>query len=75
MKKMLALLLVSACVAGCGTAAKKSELWEHESIYRNWDHMRFSWGGHDDVSREEVKKSAEQGWWGKDIEVPAALGK
>ena len=76
MKKMLLVLLgVGACFAGCGGTASQSGVWEHDTLYRNMDHMRFSWGGHDDVSREEVKKSAEQGWWGKDIEVPAALGK
>ena len=71
MKKLLALLVVSACVAGCGTAAKKSELWEHDTIYKNWDHLSFSWGGHKTVSREEAKKSVEEGWWGKETTVRA----
>ena len=69
MKKMLALLVVSACVAGCGTAAKKSELWEHDTIYKNWDHLSFSWSGSQEVSKEEAKKSVEQGWWGKETTV------
>jgi hypothetical protein len=69
MKKMLALLFVIACVAGCGTAAQKSELWEHDTIYKNWDHLSFSWGGHKDVSQEEAKKSVEEGWWGKETTV------
>jgi len=73
MKKMLALLVLSACVAGCGTAAQKSELWEHDTLYKNWDHLRFSWGGHKQVSQEEASKSVEQGWWGKEttVQVPA----
>ena len=73
MKKMLALLVVSACVAGCGTAAKKSELWEHDTIYKNWDHMRFSWGGHKQVSQEEAIQSVQENWWGKEttVSVPA----
>ena len=73
MKKMCALLFMIACVAGCGTAAQKSELWEHNSIYKNWDHMRFSWGGHKAVSQEEAVKSVEEGWWGKEtaVRVPA----
>ena len=69
MKKMLALLVLSACVAGCGTAAKKSELWEHDTIYKNWDHMRFSWGGHKQVSQEEAIQSVEEKWWGKETTV------
>ena len=69
MKKLLALLAVSACVAGCGTAAKKSELWEHDSIYKNWDHMKFSWGGHQNVSQEEAIQSVQENWWGKETTV------
>mgnify|MGYP003439681071 CR=1 FL=1 len=69
MNKLLALLVLSLCVAGCGTAAQKSELWEHDTIYRNWDHMRFSWGGHKEVSQQEAKKSFEEGWWGKETTV------
>jgi hypothetical protein len=69
MKKVLALLVVSACVAGCGTAAKKSELWEHDTVYKNWGHMMFSWGGHQEASQEEAKKSVEEGWWGKETTV------
>ena len=69
MKKVLALLAVIACLAGCGTAAQKSELWEHDTIYKNWDHLSFSWGGHEAVSQEEAKKSVEQGWWGKETTV------
>jgi hypothetical protein len=69
MKKMLALLVVSACVAGCGAAAKKSELWEHDTIYKNWDHMKFSWSGHKEVSLEEAKKSVAEGWWGQETTV------
>ena len=69
MKKVLALLVVSACVAGCGTAAKKSELWGHDTIYKNWDHLSFSWGGHKEVSLEDAKKSVEDGWWGKETTV------
>ena len=71
MKKMLALLVVSACVAGCGTAAQKSELWEHDSLYKNWDHLRFSWGGSKAVSQEEAQKSVDEGWWGKEAPVRA----
>lgn len=75
MKKMLLVLLgVGACVAGCG-GASQSGVWEHPTLYRNVDHMGFSWGGHKDVSKEEVQKSGEQGWWGKEIEVPAAAVK
>lgn len=73
-RKLLVLLGVGVCFAGCG-GASQSGVWEHPTLYRNVDHLRFSWGGHNDVSREEVKKSGEQGWWGKEVEVPAAAVK
>jgi hypothetical protein len=73
MKKLLILLVVVACAAGCGTSASQSGVWEHETLYRDMDHLRFSWGGHKDVSSEELQKSAEEGWWGK--EIPAVSGK
>ncbi len=69
MKKLLALLVVSVCLAGCGTAAKKSELWEHDTIYKNWDHLSFSWSGHEEVSQQEANKSVAEGWWGKETTV------
>jgi len=73
MKKMLALLVLSACVAGCGTAAQKSELWQHETIYKNWDHMVFSWGGHKNVSQEEAVQSVQENWWGKETTVSVPM--
>jgi hypothetical protein len=73
MKKLLALLALSACVAGCGTAAQKSELWEHETIYKNWDHMKFSWGGHKNVSQGEVIQSVQENWWGKETTVSVPM--
>lgn len=69
MKKLLVLLVVGACLAGCGTAAKKSELWEHNTIYKNYDHLRFSWGDHEEVSQQEVNQSVAEGWWGKETTV------
>ena len=72
-RKLLILLVVSACAAGCGASASQSGVWEHETLYRDWDHLRFSWGGHKDVSNQELQKSTEEGWWGK--EVPVETGR
>jgi hypothetical protein len=46
MKKLLGLLVLSAFAAGCGASASQSEMWKHDTMYRDWDHLRFSWGGH-----------------------------
>jgi hypothetical protein len=74
-KRLLVLLVLSASAAGCGGAASQSGVWEHDTLYRDLDHMRFSWGGHKSVSSEEVRKSMEEGWWGKEVEVPVVPGK
>ena len=69
MKKTLMLVVLSAFAAGCGGPAAQTGVWQHDTLYRDWDHLRFSWGGHKEVSTTEVVKSREEGWWGK--EVPA----
>jgi hypothetical protein len=73
MKKVLVLLVLSACAAGCGGPASQSDMWKHDTMYRNWDHLRFSWGGHKEAGGDVVKKSENQNWWGK--EVPVEIGK
>jgi hypothetical protein len=69
MKKLLVLLALGAGVAGCGAPASQSEMWRHDTLYRNLDHLRFSWGGHKSISTDEVKQSMEEAWWGKPIPV------
>jgi len=73
MKKLLFVLTLSVCAAGCGGPASQSGVWEHDTLYRSVDHMRFSWGGYKDPGVQEEKKSSEQGWWGKP--VPTEPGK
>ena len=68
MKKIILLLLVGLFLSGCGTLAKESELWEHDTMYKNWDHLKFSLYGYTNPSDESCRKSQDQEWWG--IEVP-----
>jgi hypothetical protein len=67
MKKVMLVLLAACACAGCSTAAQESEVWKHDTMYKNYDHLKFSWGGHDSVSGEERKKSTDQNWWGKEV--------
>ncbi len=67
MKKLCFLVLIGLFFCGCGTA-RKSEFLEHGSMYRNWDHLKFSWYGHNNPTEETGKRSEEQRWWG--IEIP-----
>jgi hypothetical protein len=69
MKRLLCLLVLSVGLAGCGPSASQSEFWKHDTMYRSWDHMRFSWGGYQSVTTDEVKTSVEEDWWGKPVPV------
>ena len=68
MKKWLIILSLGMFLYGCGAAARESEFWQHDSIYKTWDHMKYSLQGYKNPSEETAKKSLEQGWWG--IEIP-----
>ncbi|MBW1781047.1 MAG: hypothetical protein JRL30_09940 [Deltaproteobacteria bacterium] len=69
MKKFGLLILVVLFLAGCGKAAKESEFWEHSSMFKNWDHWKYSWSGYKKPTLKTGKESVEQGWWGKAQEV------
>jgi len=73
MKKLLVVGIVLALFTmGCGHLATESEFYEHDSMYKNWDHMKFSLWGYDDPTAQTAEMSDEQGWWGIDIPyVPA----
>ena len=68
MKKLWILLLLGMFLYGCGAAARESEFWQHDSVYKNWDHMKYSLWGYKTPTKETGKQSLEQGWWG--IEIP-----
>jgi len=69
MKKMMLLVLVIAVflTVGCG-----GEWLKHDTAYKNWDHMKFSWWQYKQPTAEAAKMSNDQGWWGKAIPyIPA----
>ena len=72
MKKLWLLAFLALFVVGCGQSAVRSEFWQHDSVYKNWDHMKYSWFGHRNPTPEDSAKSVEQGWWG--IDVPYVPG-
>jgi hypothetical protein len=72
MKKLLALLFLGVFLMGCGAAATQSEFWQHSSMYKNWDHMRYSLTGYTNPTAETGEMSQDQGWWGIDVPyIPA----
>jgi hypothetical protein len=68
MKKFLAITLMGLFLGGCGTAAQRSEFWKHDTVYKSWDHLKYSWGGYKNPTEETLNKSQEQGWWGIPIQ-------
>ncbi|MFO7712817.1 hypothetical protein [Desulfosarcina sp.] len=71
MKKMVVLIFLALFLASCGQSAVRSEFLQHDTMYRNWDHMKFSWFGNNPTA-EDLEKTADQKWWG--IEVPYVPG-
>ncbi|MFO7737765.1 MAG: hypothetical protein R6V46_04785 [Desulfatiglandaceae bacterium] len=72
MKRFGIIALLALFFAGCGNLAGQSEFWQHESMYKNWEHTRFSVLGYQNPTPETGKKSQEQGWWGTEIPyIPA----
>ena len=72
MKKLILVFLASAFILSCSQSAVRSEFWQHDSVYKNWDHMKFSWFGYKSPTAEDRQKAVEQQWWG--IDVPYVPG-
>jgi hypothetical protein len=68
MKKAFLLIFIGLFFAGCAATGSQSEVWQHDTMYKNWDHTMFSIYGYRHPTAETLKQSQEQGWWG--IEIP-----
>jgi len=67
MKRLIALIVLVFMIAACSP-----EFYEHDSIFKDWDHWGFSWWGYKNPTAEDARSSAESGWWGAEIPyVPA----
>ena len=62
-------VLMFLFAVGCGAQLEQSEFFQHDSMYKTWDHAKFSMGGHKYPTADAVEKSEDQGWWGIPIEV------
>ena len=40
MKKLIVLILLALLIGACS-----SEWYKHDSVFKDWDHMAFSWWG------------------------------
>ena len=67
MKKLIVLLFIGLLLAGCS-----SEFYKHDSVFKDWDHVKFSWWGYKTPTAEAAKMSDDRGWWGEEIPyIPA----
>ena len=64
MKKFILLVLMGLFLLGCGTTVERSEFWKHDTHYRNWEHLKYSWSGYKHPTPDSIEKTKEQGWWG-----------
>ncbi|MCL5807921.1 MAG: hypothetical protein M1418_05165 [Deltaproteobacteria bacterium] len=69
MKKMFAVTLMLLFLSGCGAAARQSEFYEHDTMYKNGNHLLFSILGYKNVDKQ-VRQSETQKWWGIPVEAP-----
>ena len=67
MKKWIFVLVALGFIMGCSQGAVQSQWYQHDSMYVNWDHMKFSLFGYRNPTAEDLKMSKEQGWWGAEI--------
>ncbi|MBE0556202.1 MAG: hypothetical protein IH628_03130 [Proteobacteria bacterium] len=67
MKRAFAVMIMVLFLAGCGAAARESGYYEHDTMYRDFDHLAFSMWGYKSVEQKEIQASKDQNWWGKTI--------
>ncbi len=60
MKKAFAVMMMVLFLAGCGAAARESGYYEHNTMYRDWDHLKFSIYGYKTLEQKEIQESKDQ---------------
>jgi len=68
MKKLFLILIGAMFLLSCGGIAKESEFWEHDTMYKDMDHLKFSWKGYKHPTPQTQKTSDVEDWWGIPIE-------
>ncbi|MBM4315316.1 MAG: hypothetical protein FJ122_15570 [Deltaproteobacteria bacterium] len=65
MKRIVVVLLGVFFLFGCGAAARESAYYEHNTMYRNFSHLKFSIVGFkDEITPKVAERSKKQDWWG-----------
>jgi len=64
MKKLLIAWVIIMLCGCCGATIKESEFFKHDSVYKDWSHLGFSWIGYRNIDQYDVNKSKARNWWG-----------
>ena len=69
MKRIIVVLLGVFFLFGCGAAARESGYYEHNTLYKNFSHLKFSIVGFkQEITPKVVERSKKQDWWGATVE-------
>jgi len=69
MKKLFLVAVAALLLAGCGAAAKESGFYQHDTMYKDWEHLKFSICGYPSADGKDAQASKTGNWWGKDVDV------
>lgn len=64
MKKVIGLVVLGLFLGGCSYGIEQSNFWKHDTMYKNYDHLKYSWIDYKDCKSSDLQKSQDQGWWG-----------
>lgn len=70
MKRVFLVLLGVMFLYGCGAAARESGFYEHNTMYKSWDHFKYSAWGYKQSDPKAAQLTKEQDWWGVTVEQP-----
>ena len=56
MKKAIVLVMFALFLASCSGTLKQSEFLEHDTMYKNMDHLKFSWFGYRNATEEDRQR-------------------
>jgi hypothetical protein len=64
MRRSFLITILCIFLFGCGQAARESGFYNHDTMYKDWDHLSFSWVGYKNITAKDVKESEAENWWG-----------
>lgn len=68
MKRLVLVLIAAAVLAGCA-AAERSEYFQHDTMYRDGDHLWYSWHRYKYTDENDLLESRDGKWWGETVEI------